>query len=99
CCSCPAVPRPVCRCSSAIRLAACALVSVSSMGSPASSQSVFKYECCAAVMGSLPVVHSSGSLRTLPGAGLCCVPVLRCAIVLSSYTHCLWRQGKHDRVL
>jgi hypothetical protein len=55
-----AVLRPVCCCSASVRSDAWALVSVSSIGSWASSQSVFKYERCAAVIGSSPVIQSSG---------------------------------------
>src|SRR3954468_11486224 len=44
-----------------MRFDASALVSVSSKRSPVSCASVSRYERCAAVMGSSPVFHSSGS--------------------------------------
>ena len=83
-------PRPVCCWSSSIRFAAWALVSVSSIGSPASSLRVFRYECWAAVMGSPPVVHSSGSFRVCPVAGLCRVSVCRSATIFSSCAPGVW---------
>src|SRR5437879_5344815 len=55
------LPRPVFACNSSIFFEASALVSLSLKCSPASRQSVCRYERCGPVIGSSPVVHSSGS--------------------------------------
>jgi len=69
----PARPRPVFCCSSSMRLDASAFVRLSSKDSWASSESVFKYERCAPVIGSSPVTHSSGSFAMLLFSASCCV--------------------------
>ena len=56
------LPRPVFSCNSSMRLDASALLSVSSNGSLACSDNVFKYDFCAPVIASSPVAQSSGFL-------------------------------------
>src|SRR4051812_10059967 len=58
-------PRPVLWRSSSIFLDASALVRSSSTSSPASVARVFRYDSWAPVIGSSPVVQSSGSLIVL----------------------------------
>lgn len=65
----PRFPRPVFCCSSSIFFDASAFVQSSLNSSPASRQSVWRYERCGPVIASSFVTHSSGSFSGLRDAG------------------------------